>query len=121
MRPINPGTTTNSVNSRRYRPETECRPSGTRHGIHEGESLVLLVGRMVAHKGIENLIEAARSVAYAKFLIVGGGPQIGALRRLAARLGVTDRGTFTGRVSREDLPSYFAACDVFVLPSVSGL
>jgi len=32
-----------------------------------------------------------------------------------------DRVIFTGRVSRDDLPSYFAACDVFVLPSVSRL
>ena len=119
--PFNPVVIPNAVNMRRYRPENDGRPARARHGIHEGESLVLFVGRMVAHKGIENLIEAARSVAYAKFLIVGGGPEIGALRRLAARLGVTDRVTFTGRVSRDDLPSYFAACDVFVLPSVSRL
>src|SRR5207247_4329691 len=59
--------------------------------------------------------------AYAKFLLVGGGPELESLRRLAARLGVTDRVIFTDQVSREDLPPYFAACDLFVLPSVSRL
>jgi glycosyltransferase involved in cell wall biosynthesis len=32
-----------------------------------------------------------------------------------------DRIIFTGKVSHHDLPRYFAACDVFVLPSISRL
>ena len=111
----------NAVDLQRYRPENDGRAVRERLGIPGGESVVLSVGRMVEHKGIENLIEAARSVAYAKFVVVGGGSELGPMRRLAARLGVADRVTFTGQVSPEDLPSYFAACDVFVLPSVSRL
>src|SRR3989475_780680 len=111
----------NAVDLVRYRPENDGRSVRERLGIPGGESVVLSVGRMVEHKGIENLIEAARSVAYAKFVLVGGGPELGPMRRLAARLGVADRRTCTGRGPLEDLPSYFAACDVFVLPSVSRL
>jgi glycosyltransferase involved in cell wall biosynthesis len=117
----NPAVIPNAVDLQRYHPGIEGDAIRARHGIREGQSVVLFVGRMVAHKGIENLLEAARSVAYAKFLLVGGGPELEPLRRLAARLGVAERVTFTGQVSREDLPSYFAACDVFVLPSVSRL
>jgi len=118
---FNPAVIPNAVDMGRYRPGNDGRATRARHGIREGESLVLFVGRMVGHKGIENLVEAARSVAYGKFLLVGGGPEVGSLRRLARRLGVMDRVIFSGRVSRDDLPSYFAACDVFVLPSVSRL
>jgi glycosyltransferase involved in cell wall biosynthesis len=117
----NPAVIPNAVDPQRYRPENDGSAARARHGIREGESVVLFVGRMVLQKGIENLVEAARSVAYAKFLLVGGGPEIDSLRRLAARLGVAERVIFTGQVSQEDLPSYFAACDVFVLPSVSRL
>jgi len=118
---FNPVVIPNAVDLEKFRPERDGRPIRERFGIRGGESMVLFVGRMVAHKGIENIIEAARSVAYAKFLLVGGGPELESLRRLAARLGVTDRVIFTDQVSREDLPPYFAACDLFVLPSVSRL
>jgi glycosyltransferase involved in cell wall biosynthesis len=117
----NPAVIPNAVELQRYRPENDGSAMRARHGIREGESVVLFVGRMVAQKGIENLVEAAKSVAYAKFLIVGGGPELESLRRLAGRLGVSDRVIFTDQVSREDLPAYFAACDVFVLPSASRL
>src|SRR5947207_13469151 len=36
-------------------------------------------------------------------------------------MGVADRVQFLGRVSDEQLPEVYAACDVFVLPSVSRL
>src|SRR2546426_2938809 len=88
---FNPVVIPNAVDLEKFRPERDGRPIRERFGIRGGESMVLFVGRMVAHKGIENIIEAARSVAYAKFLLVGGGPELESLRRLAARLGVTDR------------------------------
>src|SRR5437867_586055 len=117
----NPVVIPNAVDLDRYRPGNQGRVVRKRHGIGEGESVVLFVGRMVDHKGIENLLEAARSVAYAKFLLVGGGPELDPARRLATRLGIAGRIVFAGEVPYEDLPEYFAACDMFVLPSVSRL
>src|SRR3989475_11963007 len=64
----------NAVDLQRYRPENDGRAVRERLGIPGGESVVLSGGRLGEHKGIENLIEAARSVAYAKFVVVGGGP-----------------------------------------------
>ena len=117
----NPAVIPNAVDVLRYRPENDGRPVRERHGIRGDESVVLSVGRMVGHKGSENLVEAARSVGYAKFILVGGGPELEPLRRLARRLGVADRVVFPGEVPWDLLPAYFAACDVFVLPSVSRL
>jgi len=117
----NPEVIPNAVDLRRYRPDIDGRTVRERHGLQADEPIVLSVGRMVPHKGLENLVEAAQHVPYARFLLVGGGPEANSLHRLAARLGVTDRFVFAGQVGGDVLPAYFAACDVFVLPSVSRL
>ncbi len=57
----------------------------------------------------------------ARFLVVGEGSLLEAMKRLANSMGVADRVRFLGRVSEENLPKVYAACDVFVLPSVSRL
>ncbi len=118
---FNPEVVPNAVDLHRYRPEVDGGPVREKHRLAPNESVVLAVGRMVPHKGMENLIEAAVHVRYAKFLLVGGGPEIESLRLLAARLGVADRVVFAGQVPGDVLPAYFAACDVFALPSVSRL
>src|SRR5207247_4340203 len=83
--------------------------------------VVLLVGRIVPHKGVEHFIEAARFVPDARFLIAGEGSLLEPMKRFAHSMGVPDRVRFLGRVSDENLPKVYAACDVFVLPSVSRL
>src|SRR2546425_367140 len=55
------------------------------------------------------------------FLVVGEGSLLEAMKRFANSMGVADRVRFLGRVSEENLPKVYAACDVFVLPSVSRL
>lgn len=46
--------------------------------------------------------------------IVGGGPDAGAVRREAERLGVSDAVTLLGRVERTSLPAIFVEQDVFL-------
>ncbi|MCI4371790.1 MAG: glycosyltransferase family 4 protein, partial [Thermoplasmata archaeon] len=65
--------------------------------------------------------EAARYVPEARFVIAGEGSSVDAMKRFAESMGVSERVRFLGRVSDEDLPAVYAACDVFVLPSVSRL
>jgi glycosyltransferase involved in cell wall biosynthesis len=52
-------------------------------------------------------------------ILVGDGPLEGDLRRRAAELGIADRVLFAGRVDDADLPAYYQASDVFVLPSIA--
>lgn len=118
---FNPEVIPNAVDVHRFRPENEGLSVRESYRIRADEPVVLFVGRMVPHKGIENLIEAGRSVAYARFLLVGGGPELPALQRLARRLGIEDRVLFAGPIPYDRLPAYYAACDLFVLPSVSRL
>lgn len=53
--------------------------------------------------------------------MAGEGSSLESMERLATTLGVQDRVRFLGRVSEDNLPKVYAACDVFVLPSVSRL
>jgi rhamnosyl/mannosyltransferase len=79
---------------------------------------LLFVGRLVYYKGLHVLLDAAREWP-GTIVIVGDGPLEGVLRAQASALGVADRVRFVGHVSHDDLPAYYQACDVFVLPSIA--
>lgn len=83
-----------------------------------GPRLVLAVGRLVYYKGFDVLVEAMRHVD-ARLVIVGGGPLDSALRAQAAAAGVAGKITFLGELQNEEVAPFFAAADVFVLPSVA--
>jgi rhamnosyl/mannosyltransferase len=50
-------------------------------------------------------------------MIVGSGMMERAWKNLARDLGVESRIAFVGEVPDAQLPGYYAACDIFVLPS----
>ena len=111
----------NPVDYHFFRPDIGGKEVRSRLGLGDDEHLVLWVGRVVPHKGIEYLVEASRFLKDSKILIGGEGPHLPTIKRLAKSLAVEDRVIFSGRVARSDLPAYYAACDVFALPSVSRL
>jgi glycosyltransferase involved in cell wall biosynthesis len=87
-------------------------------GIQPGEFVVGLVSSLVAHEGIGTLLDAVkllgeRGVAV-RALIVGDGPERGALQRQAAALDLD--AVFTGRVPSSRVRDYHALLDVFVVP-----
>jgi D-inositol-3-phosphate glycosyltransferase len=93
-------------------------------GLGDGERIILFVGRIEPLKGIDILINAAAQLhddENFRVLIVGGDAraagQIAALRELAARLGVDHHISFVGAVDHQDLPAYYNAADVCVVPS----
>jgi rhamnosyl/mannosyltransferase len=79
---------------------------------------VLFVGRLVYYKGVQVLLEAMAKSG-GTLILVGEGPLEGELRRQAAALGIASRVVFAGRVENDDLPAYYHAADLFVLPSVA--
>ena len=117
----NPSVIPNAVDHRRFRPDVDGSAVRAKLRIPPEVPIVLLVGRIVPHKGVEHFVEAARYVPDARFLVAGGGSSLDAMKRLALSMGVADRVRFLGRISDDRLPEVYAACDVFVLPSVSRL
>jgi len=79
--------------------------------------LLLSVGRLRYYKGLDDLIRALPAIPNARYVIVGTGPMEAAWQQLARSVGVADRITFAGEIADVDLPLYYAACDLFVLPA----
>jgi glycosyltransferase involved in cell wall biosynthesis len=84
-----------------------------------GAPLLLSVGRLAYYKGFEHAIRALREIPGAHLVIVGDGPLKGSLEACAHDEGVSERVHFEHGVSDAELVAFYAACDVFVLPSVA--
>ena len=98
-------------------------------GIAPQAKVVFYIGRFDPRKGIETLV---RAVAQSQFktdptlqLIIGGGSKPGRsdgfererIEALTQELGIASLTQFPGRISDADLPLYYAAADVSVVPS----
>ena len=85
------------------------------------DPVLIYAGRLVHGKNIPLLLDAAAILAARgrrfRVRILGNGPQRRELKRAAARLGLTDRVEFPGRVDADKLPDEHRRSDVFVLPS----
>jgi D-inositol-3-phosphate glycosyltransferase len=111
------------VNLRRFRP-IDRRAARRQLGFDEDESIVLYVGRFVLEKGLDRLIEALthlRGYPRLRLVVVGGDGADSAayqdLQRLVHQVDVAKHVTFAGRIEQSDLPPYYSAADVLVIPS----
>ncbi len=82
-----------------------------------GGPLLLFVGRFRHYKGLDYLLAALRAVPAAQLVLVGTGGEEPHLQRLAEQLGLAERVHWAGDVADAELPAYYAAADVFVLPA----
>jgi|AGTN01.1.fsa_nt_gi Glycosyltransferase len=80
---------------------------------------LLYVGRLASGKRVDNLIRAMALMngEPIALTIVGGGPERERLEALSVELGVADIVKFAGRVSDDELPGYYRACDAWVTAS----
>jgi glycosyltransferase involved in cell wall biosynthesis len=83
-------------------------------GIGPSDFVVGEVSSLLGYEGIGTLLEAVTQLPGVKVLIVGDGPERGALEHRAAELGVD--AIFTGRVPPGRVREYHAILDVFVVP-----
>jgi teichuronic acid biosynthesis glycosyltransferase TuaC len=101
----------------------ERRAARHRLGIEEDGRVLVWVGRMVPVKGLDVLLSAchrlaARGLAFRLFLI-GDGELRPALEAECRLRGLADAVRFTGVVGQEQLPDWYRAADLTVLPSRS--
>ncbi|MDT3680086.1 MAG: glycosyltransferase, exosortase A system-associated [Burkholderiaceae bacterium] len=85
-----------------------------------GKQVLGFIGSFYGYEGLDLLIAALPAILRerpnTRLLLVGGGPQEGALRAQAAKLGVAGQVIFTGRVPHGRVPLYSSLVDVFVFP-----
>src|SRR2546421_3062279 len=92
-------------------------------GMAEHDRLIISIGRLSKEKAHGVLIEAFRLLCTTnpnlscRLVIVGDGPERPSLETAARASGQNDRITFAGQVS--NVQPFYAAADVFVLPSFS--
>ncbi len=72
---------------------------------------VLSVGHLIDRKGHDFAIRAIATLPDVRLMIAGDGPREGALRALAASLGVSGRVDFLGHVDQHRLPDLYGAAD----------
>lgn len=83
---------------------------------------LLALGRFVGKKGYDFLLHACKilkdSGTRFHLTLAGAGPRQMQLRRLAAKLGLTDDVSFPGFVQYDGVSDLFYATDIFLMPSV---
>ena len=86
------------------------------------EQILLFVGRLVDQKDIPNLFDAFEMILKEKpktlLLLVGQGPKREFLEELARKKGIDSNIKFAGAIEHSLVQKYYAASDIFVLPSI---
>ena len=113
----------NSVQPGAQVASVEVQSLRERLGIAADERIVLTVGRLSREKAHIDLLAAYQHLRLtnpdilSKLVIVGDGPERGRLEARAEIDGNKDRVIFTGQIG--EVQPFYAAADVFVLPSHS--
>ncbi|KHK99319.1 hypothetical protein LK09_03320 [Microbacterium mangrovi] len=109
----------NGVDLERFRPPTaeERRNARAQFRLDDEDRVVLFVGHEFERKGLPLAIDALAHATTVLMLVAGGNQQsIADARAHAEAAGVADRVLFMGPRG-DDLPLFFAASDIFALPS----
>jgi glycosyltransferase involved in cell wall biosynthesis len=88
----------------------------------DGTPTIIFAGRLVAEKGIFELLAAlaqSRHAGGARLLVCGSGPAEAEIRERARALGLGERVVFAGYLTGRQLAEKYRTADVFVLPSYS--
>ncbi len=102
----------------RFRPALDRQAVRDSLGLPAGP-LLFTARRLVPRMGLDRLLGALVELPGA-FLVIAGSGWLGpVLEDTAARLGVSARVRFAGFIRDEDLPRYYQAADLVVLPSVA--
>lgn len=102
--------------------EADTQQVRQRLGLCPDDVMLLAVGRMVYKKGFEFLVAAMPHILQyapnARLVFVGYGDLRDELERQANTAGLNSHIVFAGKVPRQEIPAYFGASDVVVVPSV---
>jgi glycosyltransferase involved in cell wall biosynthesis len=94
-----------------------------KYDLDETAKIILFVGRLDHYKGCHYLINAfsrvLNDIPEARLILVGKGPLEMELRSQIRKKGLTSKIILAGYVRDKDLPNYYGASDLFVLPSIS--
>lgn len=86
---------------------------------YSGKKIIFSLGRLVHYKGYRFLVEAAQHLDDSYVVLIGGsGALHDELQQQIDDNGLQNRVKLLGRISDEDLPTYYGACDIYCLSSI---
>lgn len=93
-----------------------------RQQLPDSNFLILSVGRLVEGKGAYDLLQAISLLdpdlrSRTTLWMIGEGEDRPHFEQYANKLGIVDKVRFWGQISNDLLPDFYAAADLFVLPS----
>ena len=106
----------NGVDLEEFKPYSEKREKiREKYGIGENEIVLIFSGYEFRRKGLEYIIKALPLVKGKVKLLVVGKDDPNYYKKLASKLGVSNKIIFTGFVP--DISEYYAASDIFIFPT----
>lgn len=109
----------NPVDHRKFHPVDEATRRATRKKLGFADDDIVLSHHGILHpnKGndwvFQRLEELKNELPNLKYLLIGNGPEMDPLKKLASKLDISDRVTFTGWLpSEEDLNNALASADI---------
>lgn len=113
------------VDVNHFHPKLDGNSIRRQYGLGDAP-IILFVGQVRLRKGPQVLVEAAPHILkkhpQAKFLIVGPDYNIvDQLKGRSSELGVAENLLFAGGKSHDELPMFYAACDIFVFPTCTPI
>lgn len=85
---------------------------------------ILYFGRLDRRKGLPELLKAIplikKKIPDILLLVAGRGPLEKRCKKLAKELKILDSVVFNGFIPDEEVPSYYASCDIYCSPALGG-
>lgn len=110
-----------TVDADRFHPDLSGEDPRARLALSLDQRLILSVGRLQRRKGFDSVIRALAGLRDrgidVHYALIGVGDDEPYLSQLATDEGVADRVHLLGHVPYDELPHWYAACDVFAMPN----
>lgn len=102
--------------------ENERMSIRRKHNIPKNVPILLFVGRLMWYKNIKMILDACKLLKNDglnfRMIMLGIGPDEGAIKKYTNKLGLTQDIIFTGQIkNRHDIQIYYGAADLLVFPS----
>lgn len=94
-----------------------------KYSIPDDVFLACFCGRLGKEKSVDVMLnywaQVVKPEDKLRLLLIGDGPAKPELEEQARELGISDMIIFTGKVPHEELPPYYASCDIYITTSLS--
>ena len=112
----------NAADTERFRPQRKSPSLLAQHQIEPQQPVVAHVSTFHNSKGLADIVASAEFVLKSNprvvYLIIGGGPERGAMEQLCRDKGIEGSFRFAGTLEHHRMPEYLNLADIVVHPSL---